>query len=491
MHLERSIKIRFAVFAVIAAISMTVLTVGYGRVGTSLFGADQYTVIVHLPEAAGLYARANVTYSGSTIGQVEDVTLTPTGVEARLRLKSTYQVPAQSTAQVHSQSAIGEQFVALVPRNPDSRPLRDGDVITDVTIPPDINAQLDLTNRALLAVPKGNLKTLVDESYTALGGLSPELSRIVDGANNLAIDTRNNLADLTNIIDNSGPLLASQVQSSDAITAWAAHLATITGQLKDHDDALSGVLRKGGPAADEARALLDRIKPSVPVLLANLVSLADVGIVFNPNIEQTLVLFPQATAQIGAVAVPNLNTKQPYHGAMEQFALNLNLPPPCSTGYLPPSQRRTPAEVDAPPRPEGDLYCRIPQDAPFNVRGARNIPCETKPWKRAPTEWMCESDQEYVPLNDGNNWKGDPNATMSGQDVPQFPPGVVSPNRQVPVSPGGAPPPATPPTALGIADYNPVDGTYLGPDGQVYTQTDLAVGARAPTLRSLLAPAAP
>ena len=56
------------------------------------------------------------------------------------------------------------------------------------------------------------------------------------------------------------------------------------------------------------------------------------------------------------------------------------------------------------------MYCRIPQDAPFNVRGARNLPCVTVPGKRAPTVKMCESDENYIPLNDGYNWKGDPNA---------------------------------------------------------------------------------
>ncbi len=50
---------------------------------------------------------------------------------------------------------------------------------------------------------------------------------------------------------------------------------------------------------------------------------------------------------------------------------------------------------------------------------------------------MCESDQTYVPLNDGYNWKGDPNATLSGQDVPQ----------------------------LSGAEYDPTTGTYTGPDG--------------------------
>ena len=53
----------------------------------------------------------------------------------------------------------------------------------------------------------------------------------------------------------------------------------------------------------------------------------------------------------------------------------------------------------------------------LNVRGARNLPCETRPGKRAPTVKMCESDETYVPLNDGYNWKGDPNRTYSGQAI--------------------------------------------------------------------------
>jgi phospholipid/cholesterol/gamma-HCH transport system substrate-binding protein len=204
-------------------------------------------------------------------------------------------------------------------------------------------------------------------------------------------------------------------------------------------------------------------------VLANLVSIGEVAVTYQPSLEQLLVLLPQGTATTAAIGVAKRNTKQDYMGDYLFLNLNLNLPPPCTTGFLPAQQRRVPTFEDYPDRPAGDLYCRIPQDAPFNVRGARNLPCETVPGKRAPTVKMCESNEYYVPLNDGYNWKGDPNATLSGQPIPQLPPG--SPPAQAAPPPGPAPPP------IAAAEYDPATGTYVGPDGHVYTQSNLARSA--------------
>jgi phospholipid/cholesterol/gamma-HCH transport system substrate-binding protein len=160
----------------------------------------------------------------------------------------------------------------------------------------------------------------------------------------------------------------------------------------------------------------------------------------------------------------------------------LGLPPPCTTGYLPAQQTRPPSEVDYPERPAGDLYCRVPQDSMFNVRGARNLPCVTRPGKRAPTVKMCESDENYVPLNDGFNWKGDPNATLSGQGVPQPRPGTAPPVGAPAQLPSGAAPP------IAIAQYDPSSGTYIGPDGKVYTQSNLGRDAQQGRWQDLLLP---
>jgi phospholipid/cholesterol/gamma-HCH transport system substrate-binding protein len=112
----------------------------------------------------------------------------------------------------------------------------------------------------------------------------------------------------------------------------------------------------------------------------------------------------------------------------------------------------------------------VPQDRLFNVRGACNIPCETVPGKCAPTAAMCGSNDVYLPLNDGYNWQGDPDAPLSGQAVPQLPPGAPPAQAGPPAGPG--PPP------IAAAEYDPATGTYVGPDGHTSTQANLANGAK-------------
>ena len=261
MHLHRRVKIQLAVFSVIALVALAVMSLHFVKLPAMLFGVGRYTVKVELPQAAGLYGTGNVTYRGTEVGRVESVRLTDTGVEAVLSLKSGIHIPSDLKAEVHSQSAIGESYVELLPRNGTAPPLKDGDVIpvADTSVPPDINSLLTAANTALGAIPHDNLKTVIDESYTAVGGLGPELSRLITGSSNLAIDARKNLDPLVALIDQSQPVLDSQTNTSDAIAAWASHLATVTTELQTHDEAVAGVIDKAGPAFDEARALFERV----------------------------------------------------------------------------------------------------------------------------------------------------------------------------------------------------------------------------------------
>lgn len=480
VHIRRKTAVQLAVLAVITVAVTLVLTLQYIRLPEIAFGAGHYEVSLQLPEAGGLYSRSNVTYLGAEVGDVKDLRLTDTGVVAVLSLKSSVAIPSDVDAEVHSQTSVGEQYVELIPRNTASPRLASGDTISRAraSVPPDINSELDAVNRGLAAIPQGNLKTVIDESYNAFGGMGPDIARLVKGSTTLAIDARQHLGELTNLADNSAPLLDTQTDTSDAVRSWAAHLAGITTQFQAHDKDVRGILHNGPSAADQTRQLLDRLNPTLPVLFANLTQLAPVLVTYRNDLEQLLVLVPLGVQTVQASAIGGKDTQST--GLQLNFNLNVNLPRPCSTGFLPPQQIRSPSAVDSPDRPAGDLYCRTPQDSQFNVRGARNIPCETRPGKRAPTVKMCESDENFVPLNDGNNWKGDPNATVTGQDVPQLSPDP---------SPAPGPDPAAAPPPVAVAQYDSATGRYVGPDGKVYTQENLSPSAsRTQTWQSMLVP---
>jgi len=474
MYLSKGVKRQLAIFSCIAVVAGGTMAFGYLDLPKVLFGVGHYEVTMDLPSTGGLYPNANVTYLGVEVGRVQDIRLATNGVDVVLSLKSNPKIPADLEARVHSQSAIGELFVELVPRTGNGPALKDGDVIPvdRTSLPPDINTLLRATNTGLQAIPHGDLETVIDESYTAVGGLGPELSRIVKGTTTLAADARNNLDAITNVIDHSKPILDSQTDTASSIQNWASHVADVTRSLKEQDPAFRGVLDNGPGAVTQVRDLIDRVKPTLPVVLTNLVSLEQVAITYQPALEQLLVLVPADIQMLQAAQLANRDTKQAYNGLFLSFNLNANLPVPCTTGFLPPQQVRAPSEVDYPSRPPGDMYCRVPQNSNLDVRGARNMPCLTRPGKRAPTVKLCESDEEYVPLNDGYNWKGDPNATLSGQPVPGQPPADAAP--------------AAPP--LAIAQYDPATGTYTGPDGKKYTQSDIARGGSPHSWQDLVAP---
>ena len=466
--LSNRIRIQLAIFAAVSLVAGLIMSFGYMRLPDLWFGIGHYRVTVELHEAAGLYPTGNVTYRGVEVGRIKDVHLTRDGVAAVLSLDSGMPIPKDLDAQVHSESAIGEQYVELVPRTGAGPKLRNGDVIPAdrTSTPPDIGELLDATNRGLLAIPQQNLRTVVDESYAAVGGLGPDLARLVKGTTRVMIDARANLDSITNLIDNSKPLMDSQIDTSDQIQRWASSVASVSSQLKSKNDDVVSLVKNGPNSAAEARQLFEQLQPTLPIILTNLVSVADVGVTYSAGLEQLLVLVPPLVEVLQGAGTAAHNTKQGLRGAYLSFNLNVNLPPPCLTGYLPAQQARVSAHEDYPDRPEGELYCRIPQDAMFNVRGARNLPCETRPGKRAATVKMCESDEEYVPLNDGFNWKGDPNATITGQDIPEFPAG-----------------------AIGVAQYDPATGMYVGPDGQLRRQSNLANGARqGQSLESMMMP---
>lgn len=498
--LTRFIRIQLIVFAVVTLIALLVLCLYYVRL-PAYFGIGQYTLKAELPAAGGLYTTSNVTFGGSTIGKVTAVEPTERGALATMSISDDYRIPLDTSANVHSVSAVGEQYLDLVPVGKSKEYFAPGQTITKSTVPTPIGDTLDAANNALSVLPADKVSKLLDETSQAVGGLGPALQRLVDSTTVLANGFKENKGQLNDITDNVGPLLDTQIATQDDISTFSANLNTVTTQGAEKDQVLRRALAQAGPTANGVAVIFGDLKDSLPQTLANVAIVADMLKRHNAGLEQTLVVLPQAGSAAQAVAAP-------YKGsAALDLALAINQPPPCLTGFLPASEWRAPADTSIAPIPDG-LYCKIPKDFQANVvRGSRNFPCSDVPGKRAASPEECASNEPYTPLGT-NPYYGDPNQVLNcpaaaGRCDQPPKPGLVFPapsvnNGRNPLPanelPGTPPPTSDPLTAPGsgtvqcsgqqpnpcvytpaqgpAAVYSPSSGQVVGSDGTKYAVTN-------------------
>ena len=460
--LTRFVRIQLAIFAIVGTLAVIAMVLFYIQAPT-LLGIGRMTVNLELPATGGLYRFSNVTYRGVQVGKVTAVALTSNGAKATLSLGTSPKIPANLEAKVLSVSAVGEQYVDLQPRTDSAPYLHNGSVIAmrDTTIPQAVGPMLDQVSALVKSLPKNKISQLLDESFQAFNGAGYDFGSLADASSRIAADA-NAVSDHTRaLVEDSQPLLDAQAQTTGSIRTWARSLAGISDVLTNDDSKVRTILETGPGALDEASRLFQQIKPTLPVLLANLTTIGQIGVTYHASLEQLLVLLPASAAY--EQTANGLNW--PDGLARGDFALTIDDPPICTVGFLPPSQWRSPSDTSDIDTPDG-MYCKLPQDSPLAVRGARNYPCMGHPGKRAPTVEICNSDKPYMPLAMRQHILGpspiDPNLIAQGippddrvtadqrifgpiEGTP-LPPGAVP--RGTPAGPRGANPP---PGTLGAA----------------------------------------
>ncbi len=295
--LTRFVRIQLAIFTIVGTIGVIAMVLFYIQAPT-LLGIGRMTVTLELPAAGGLYRFSNVTYRGVQIGKVTSVGLTPTGAEATLSLSTSPKVPADLTAKVLSVSAVGEQYVDLQPKTDSPPYLQDGSKIAvqHTTIPQPVGPMLDQVSALVNSIPKTKLGQLLDESFQGFNGSGYDLGSLIDSSETVSRDA-NGVVDRTRALtEDTGPLLDTQARTTDSIRTWARSFAGISDVLVNNDSHFRTILQNGPETANEASRLLEQIKPTLPVLLANLTTIGQIGVTYHPSLEQLLVLLPSSVA---------------------------------------------------------------------------------------------------------------------------------------------------------------------------------------------------
>ncbi|KUH76320.1 virulence factor Mce family protein [Mycolicibacterium novocastrense] len=471
--LSRLTRIQLSIFAIVTVLTVGAISIFYLQLPAAV-GIGTYRATADFVAAGGLYENANVTYRGVTIGRVESVGLSDDGVVAKMRLNSGTPVPENVTATVKSVSAVGEQYIDLVPP-PDasSATLRDGSNIgVDRTaIGQDIAGLLDEAEKLVTSIGDSRIQELLRETFKAFNGSGPELARMIQSARMLVDEANANYGQVNQLIDQVGPFLDAQIRSGDDIRSLADGLARFTTELANADPQFRSTLQTVPGAAAEANELFSGIRPSFPVLAANLANFGRIGVIYRKSLEHALVVFPALMAALLTVG----GGLPADEGGKLDFKIDLQDPPPCLTGFVPASEMRSPADETLRELPK-DLYCKVPHNDPSVVRGARNYPCQEFPGKRAPTIQLCRDPRGYVPI--GNNpWRGPPVPLGTPMDVmeddtPEDGRNILPPNKfpYIPPQVGGpplpaeAPPMASAPAGPHFTTYDQ-NGQFVDPEG--------------------------
>jgi phospholipid/cholesterol/gamma-HCH transport system substrate-binding protein len=115
-------------------------------------------------------------------------------------------------------------------------------------------------------------------------------------------------------------------------------------------------------AARELRALLEDLEPTLPVLLSDLITVDQIALANLDGIEQLLVLYPTMIA-VG----PTGSTRDGWGHINLQFDYSV---PPCTKGYLPRSQWRSPDDRTDTPY----FHARCEEGPPYVMRGPKYTP---------------------------------------------------------------------------------------------------------------------
>ena len=377
MVLTTLIKRQLRIFAVLTVAALFFSVVVYARV-PAMLGIGVYEVRAEYADASGLYPKALVTYQGVAVGEVSALDLDERGAVAVLRIDDEHDIPADALAELHSTSAIGEQYVDLVPTGVGTEPaneggsLEDGDVIpaSRTVEMPQIAPVLESANRLLESVPEARTRRVLDQVDEGLSCTGPDLSGVIDDAEKLVTLAQDRVAVTTSLIRTAQPVLGTQQSLRGSTLGYAQSLAAFTRELAGRDADLRAVLKEGPAGLEAATGLITDLQPTLPLLVTNLTTNAEVLNTYLPNIQEGLVYYPVTVARLQSA----INPRAEFGDVNLDLRANVNNPPACSQGYMAAAERRDPSvrsfrDVDL------LAHCTVPDDDPKSVRGARLLPC--------------------------------------------------------------------------------------------------------------------
>jgi phospholipid/cholesterol/gamma-HCH transport system substrate-binding protein len=376
--LRRSTKIQLVIFVIVTLLGVSYVSAEYVGLTKGVFASGGCTIYADFPDSGGIFTNAEVTYRGVTVGKVGKLDLIDNGVRVQLKIDDCKKskIPQNSKASVSNRSVIGEQYVNLVPPNNDKPYFAGGETIAmnGNTLP--VATQVLLTNldRLVRSINTTNLATMVHELGDAFNGQGPTIGALLDASNNLLASATANLNDTIALIQNSDPVLKTQLETAPALQSWAHSLNLLSGQLKASDPDIRALLDNGPADMNVLSSFINTNRTDLGVTFANLATVGQLIVRNFAGFEELFELYP-------ALAAGTFTSLEPDGTGRLGFVVNSPNPRDCGSTQANREPRegyqgtvvRAPSDLSPYP-PNFAAHCSAPSSSGVNVRGSQNAP---------------------------------------------------------------------------------------------------------------------
>jgi phospholipid/cholesterol/gamma-HCH transport system substrate-binding protein len=300
---------------------------------------DRIQVYVMLDDAGGVFTSQEVTYRGLTVGQVGTMSVVDDGVKLELNINAENNIPKEDIeARVMFKSAVGEQFVDLLPGSNDPPYLEDGDTIPkeQTSIPVSTQELLTTVEAVLRGVPPEDLKGAIDALGGGLTGRGPDIATIIEATADIAEVFAERGQEIEGILKNGTRLGRAFLDSKEEFAEAVHQLVTVSESLASSTPDLERLMRGGNMTSKEVVALLREHNTGVNRFLHEFAEVNELQAQHGDDIGQLLRFLPDGL--LGVV-----RTFEPETGLV-RFSLVEDMEnPACSygTGRRPPSDRST------------------------------------------------------------------------------------------------------------------------------------------------------
>jgi len=269
---------------------------------------DRYTVVVELRDAGGVFTNQEVTYRGITVGQVGPMEVTDDGVEIDLLIDEEFdEIPKENVeARVMFKSAVGEQFVDLLPASDGAPYLEHNDRIPveQTSIPVSTQALLSTLEAVLRGVPPEDLEGAVNALGIGLTGRGPDIATILESSATLAEIFAERAPEVQGLLRNGTKVGREFVQSREDFREAIEQLVIVSESLAGSREDLESLMTNTNTTSDELVSLLREHRIGVNRFLREFGELNELQAQHADDLSRTFLQLPTALNKVNASFEP-------------------------------------------------------------------------------------------------------------------------------------------------------------------------------------------